>query len=108
MGIWADQAQRMDRLVDKTLGDTILYATNGTTFVPLDGFIIFPDEQIGGFGIDELNSRPQLKIAKELLPAITQTHRLTCVARLGAGTWRPSNKQPASQGRYWLVDIQKA
>lgn len=106
MGIWADLSQRLDKAVD-TLGDTIHYSTDGTTFVDLDGFVIFPEEAVVGFGIDELNSRPQLKISKELVPVVRQSHRFTCVARLGAGTWQPSSKQPSTQGRYWLFDIQK-
>lgn len=109
MGAWDKYAQLMDRTVDAALNDTIHYSTNGgTSFVDHPGFIIFPEEAVGGFGIDEINSRPQLKISKELVPEISGSHRFTCVGRLGAGAWRPSTKKPASQGRYWLVDIQKA
>lgn len=107
MGNWAQHATVLDQIVDAEIGDTISYSINGAAPVPMDGFIIFEDDGFGVAGIDELKQRTRLKISKALVPNPRQTDRFTCVARLGAGTWRPSNNAAATQGRYWLVDIQR-
>lgn len=107
MGNWAPYAALLDQTVDAEVGDTISYSVNGAAAVPMDGFIIFEEDVFGTGGIDEIKPRTRLKISKALVPAPRQADRLTCVARLGAGTWRPSNNAPTTQGRYWLVDIQR-
>jgi hypothetical protein len=105
---WSAAAAEMDVLVDSTLADPVLYSIGGAPFRAIDAFIKF-EETATGFGeIDELMDRVRLKVARNIIERPRMGDRVRCHERLGSGTWRPVNENHSEQGRYWLVDLQRA
>jgi hypothetical protein len=107
---WADLAAQMDAGVDSHLGDSILYSVDGTTFLPIAGFVYDAGEleMLSGQPIDPNRRDPRVKINRNLIPKPGLEHRLRH-PRIGPGTWRPTNVEPdkLTQGRYWLFDVER-
>lgn len=106
----------MDAQVDDVLGDSITYEIEGTPLERTDGdptvpgFLgLFSDD--GGLieGITPQQQRWQLKIAVGWLPTGPSLKHIVKAARLGAGIrYRPGPSVKTEDGRYWIIDLQKA
>jgi hypothetical protein len=96
--------------VDEYLGDTIALSTDGgVTFTDILGFILMNGQAVTGFSeLDAINFRPRFKVRKTNLLDPKVNWRLRCPKLLGAGNWRMSGETIDEQGRYWVLDIQKA
>lgn len=106
--MWDAASAMMDDKVDEIVGDRILYAANGVSFVEVPGFVLTATEGLSMNVIDEImDVRRRIKIAKAQIPYPDPEHRLRH-ARLGAGTFRPAGALPEDDGRYWLFDVEKA
>lgn len=107
LSIWQGLSDEMDAVVDANLADQIRYSIRGAPFRTLAGYVEFDNPSLSIDEIDELATRPRLKIAKALIDKPVQMDRIQCTARLGSATYRPVGKAPREQGRYWIIDIQK-
>lgn len=106
--LWDSVMAIVDPAVDGTVGDKIRYAIDGTTFTVIPGFV-FDDvqgETSYESNDDDFDVRKRVKISKALIGDVSLAHRLQH-PRLGAGTFRPTNSVPQSEGRYWLFEVQK-
>lgn len=111
---FAAHATRLSAEADSRLGDLIRYAVNGENggaFVDMRGRISANETPLGtGFGglqrRDEMLGGWRLRIAKDLVTKPAMTDRIECAAILD-GVYRPMAADPVSDGRYWLVDLQK-
>lgn len=105
---FAVHAARLSAEVDNRLGDLIQYAAGaGAAFVEMKGRVFVADASTGLDPIDEAENRWRLRIAKGKVPAPSKADRIKCSTILGNVTYRPVAKDPISDGRYWLVDLQK-
>lgn len=111
---YEEMAGFLDDMVDDTLGDSIEVKLSVGAWTPRTAFII--EETAGldtqGFQITELDplrQRQRIKIRKDYVPTVDQSVRFRA-ARLGGSSalWRPSGDMPQQEGRYWLIDIQRA
>jgi hypothetical protein len=105
--MWDSASALMDAAVD-TLGDTILYKRAGESeFTAIKGFVI---ENVAGETVDEIDeivsSIPRVKIHKSIVASPSKFDRLQH-PKIGPGTYRPLGKDPQTQGRYWVFDVQK-
>lgn len=104
---WADHSALMDEVVDDEVGDDVLYQIPPAAAVSLKAFILFEEPILGHDAIDDILSRKRLKIRRSLVGKPISSHRIQCVAKLGAGTFRPVGKGADEQGRYWICDLEK-
>lgn len=105
---FASLAARMDAQVDARLGDSISYR-RPTDPQPVDmkAFLIFGEPGDGGWtGRDQAKGIVRMKISRALVPDPSKHDRIT--SPLLDGTYRPLGGDPVVEGRYWLVDLQKA
>ena len=112
MGMWDQLSQLMDGKVDAVLGDTISYSIAGGPFKPVQGFVVTAAEPQNGDGdyLDPiLGVRKRVKLNKDLGITPGRGDRMRH-PKLGAGTWRALEPEDdeATQGRYWIFDVQKA
>lgn len=111
MAEFADHAERLSAEADNRLGDLILYAIDGGdggAYVSMKARVFAAEPSRGWNKADEMQGGWRLRVAKVLVPLPSKDDRLQCEAVLGAGTvWRPIATDPISDGRYWLVDLQK-
>lgn len=103
---------RLDDSVDDVLGDSIEVRHGVGPWVPRMAFIQFDvaGSSNQGFGIDEIDSlrtRTRLKIRQTHIPTPSTAVTIRATGKL-AGIWRLSGDIPEQEGRYWLLDIQKA
>lgn len=107
---FSDLAAQLDAEADARLGDSILYAVdgaNGGAYIAIQGRIFATDPPAGFQKMDEARGIWRMRVAKVVVPSPNKEDRLQCVPVLGDGTWRPTNKNPVDDGRYWLVDLQR-
>lgn len=107
----------MDAQVDEHLGDSITYKIDGVPLARRDGdptvpgFLgLFSDDGALIEGITPQQLRWQLKIAVTWLPANGPSMRHT-VSAPGLGNnmvYRPGPSTKTEDGRYWIIDLQKA
>jgi len=106
--MWAGLSQTLHDNVDKYLGDALSYAVDGVTFVSHPGFaldVVIGEESVAGLD-DDFAVRKRVKIRKSIVPSVELSHRVRH-PKLGAGTFRPTNSVPQTEGEYWLFDVQK-
>lgn len=103
-------AMKMDAGVDNHLGDSIEYSTTGGgVFETIKGFII-PVDDDADYGNRKIEAGPRrwrAKISRSLVSSPDPSHRLKCDQVLGDGVYRPSNRSPSVQGRYYVFDLLK-
>lgn len=107
---FAVHADRLSAEADNRLGDSILYAPAGATggdYVAIKGRIEAAEPTEGWSARDEAQGMWRLRVAKDVVPLPSKDDRLQCAAILGDATYRPMAKDPISDGRYWLVDLQR-
>lgn len=105
---YEDLAVGMDQAVDEHLGNDVGYSTDaGATFPAVKGFVFLRTEgEIQEFmDIDPLNHSDRLKVSKALVAAPSADH----IVRhpLLPGDRRPENWTTSTNGRYWLMTLQK-
>lgn len=101
-------ADRMDSLVYEHLGNDVSYARGGGLFKSIKGFVLLAAEaenQELNY-IDPMNKNDRLKVSKTIIPEVTSADRIKH-PKLD-GVMRPSNWVTATDGRDWLIDLQKA
>lgn len=116
MADFASLAEKMDAQVDARLGDSILYKRAGldADFVPHKAFLIFGEQIEGGY--NPARSRGTgavcLKVARSIVPRPSMNDRVKTDPALPGpqldGIYRPLGSDPVVDGRYWIVDLQKA
>lgn len=107
---FAVHAARMDDVADEALGDVVLYAVdgaNGAPYVEMKARILQADPAAGWESQDEAKGIRRLRIARSKVENPSRDDRVQCTAKLGPDTYRPANKSPVIDGRYWLVDLQR-
>lgn len=106
---YAQAAAKMDAGVDLHLGDSILYSTTGgATYEAIKGFAIPVDEE-ADYENRKIQGGPRrwrLKIATTKIARPDPDHRIKCDV-VGEGVYRPANRVPSTQGRYYVFDILK-
>lgn len=105
---WAVASARMNTAVDDIVGDRVMYSLDGVAFTQMPAFAIdVVNGEDAATGLDDdFAVRKRVKISKALVPEVTLSHRIRH-PRLGAGTFRPTNSVPQTEGEYWLFDVQK-
>jgi len=105
---WAQNAAKMDAIVDEKLGDDVEWSSDGIQFTPAKAFVVPQVEVLGLEAIDSpLGSRYRLKIAKSIIPEILDNYRFRA-SKLGAGMFKNASDTPDEDDRYWIFDLQKA
>jgi hypothetical protein len=86
-----------------------MYSTDGgAAFTVIKGRITAAEANTFAAGrLDEAQGHWQLRVSKDVVPDPNKDHRIQCAPILGADTYRPTGRDPISDGRYWLVDLQK-
>lgn len=103
-----DIAQRMDDAVYLHLGNDILYAKSGGAFKLIKGVLILASEaenQDLNY-LDPLNHIDRVKVSKAIIPVPTSADRIKH-QKLPA-VMRPKNWTSVTDGRDWLIELQKA
>ncbi len=109
--LWDRASAVLDTSVDAVVGDRLRYRHNGVWLgsgdpAVVEGFVLF---ELAADGMDELDSRfssrPRVKIAKALVDEPIRTDRIQH-PKLGTGWFQPGGNAPATDGRYWLFDVQ--
>jgi hypothetical protein len=102
----------LDAKADARLGDSFFYDVGG--FVsgdPVNGWIIDPAElSLEGLdaAIDAVGIRRRCKIARTIVAQPTREDRIRGDHRLLEGrTWKPTAWRPITNGRYWLIDLER-
>lgn len=106
----------MDAQVDEHLGDSITYKIDGVALERTEGdptvpgFLgLFSDDGALIEGITPQQMRWQLKIAVTWLPPTGPSMRHVITAqRLGMVNHRPGPSTKTEDGRYWIIDLQRA
>jgi hypothetical protein len=109
---FAAAVARLDAEADSRLGDFLFYDVGGIiSSEPVNGFITDPAElQIEGLdaSLDNVGKRRRLKISRVLVTTPTKNDRIRGDHPLLDGaTWKPSNWRPITNGRYWIMDLEK-
>lgn len=106
---WRDDIASTDEDVDTLLGDDIEFSPGGAEpFVTIQGFANPTEMELGLAGLDPMDGKPRLKIAKRILPVPSAAHRFRSVDLEPGVTWRPEQWVSGTRGRYWLIEVQKA
>jgi hypothetical protein len=109
---FAAAVARLDAEADTRLGDFLFYDVGGIqSSEQVAGFFSDPAElQIEGLdaALDNVGRRRRLKISKKLVPNPSKTDRIRSDHPLVDGaTWRPTMWKPITNGRYWIMDLEK-
>lgn len=100
-------ADRLDAEADNRLGDLIQYSISGAAFVDMKARV-FPVEPPQSWkGADEAQGGWRMRINSSLVPQPSRADRIKCARVFGDLQYRPIDKSPTRDGRYWLVDLQK-
>jgi hypothetical protein len=102
----------LDAKADARLGDSLFYDASGLPAAdPVKGFIFDPAEiALEGLdvAVDQVGIRRRLKISRLIVPQWTRADRIRSDHGLLIGfTWKPTNGRPITNGRYWLLDLEK-
>lgn len=113
MDAFAVHAERASTEAMARLGDLIQYASGvGGAFVAMQARIFSGTgdvfHQLRGLQkTDESLDVWRLRVAKELVPQPSRDDRVKCQRILGDVVYRPMAKDSITDGRYWLIDLQK-
>lgn len=107
--MWERASSTMHDAYDEILGDRVEYSTDsGSTFAVISATVI--DNVDGETSLEALDEdfavRKRVKVRKAIVELPALTHRIRH-PKLGAGTFRPTNSVPQTEGNYWLFDVQK-
>ena len=108
---WSALMGPVDTDVDDLLGDTFQYSPGGAApFADMQGFANPEEPEISLAGLDPMQDKPRIKVARSKIPQPGQAMRFI-VPQLDAppGTkWRPEQWARSTKGRYWIIELQKA
>lgn len=108
---WNEQMAPVDIDVDAELGDRVQFSPGGANpFIDINLFVSpagwdIPEQPLDASG----TARERVLVSRSLLPSITHAMRFIVPQIAPAPQkWRPENWLSIRNGRYWLVDLQKA